>query len=196
MNERTSDRHINNHICGRVWKPGKSSLPKKANLSGKPLKGTSKNQRCVHHRPGELVRDAASQAPLQTHWVRIYPLKRHSGDSQAHHGVRSMLSGPLLPLYSRGGTAGGGWGALQGSGRVGTSGQVASSQVQAPAPTPPSARHPPTHPPLPSGTHHLSGWPGLKCQILPFSPRGLRTPPGGRRKGRAGLTGLATCFWV
>ena len=60
VNERTSDRHINNHICGRVWKPGKSSLLKKANLSGKPLKGTSKNQRRVHHRPGELVRNAAS----------------------------------------------------------------------------------------------------------------------------------------
>lgn len=145
MNERTSDRHINNHICGRVWNPGKSSSLKKAILSGKPLKGTSKNQQRVHHRPRELVRNAASQAPLQTHWVRIYLLKRHSGDSLAHHRLRSTLSGLLLPLYSQGETAG----------RGGPCKSVAGLGLQARWPPPRYKLLPPPHlqPITPPRTH-------------------------------------------
>lgn len=91
---------------------GLAMLPGATTEGGWPLLGgVSVLPRPCHSRPGpwttgnsitgELIRDAGSWAPLQTHQVRIFLLARASGDSYRLPGWRSavlMASREPFPL--------------------------------------------------------------------------------------------------
>lgn len=191
-----TDRHINNHFCGRVWNPSKSSL---FNSKKQTCQSWQASQRYSQEPAGWAppTRGACQKCsfpdPLGQNLLFKKILRWFPGTSQ---GEKHAPWTPPPPLQT-------GRDSRQRGGPCKAEAGL-GLQVRWPPPRykllpPPHLQPtapPPTHPPLPSGTHHLSGRLGLRCQILPFSPRGLCTPPGGRRTGQAGLSGLATCLWV